>query len=96
MTFSSSDEQALDLLCSPSAVRLQLVRERLLGSQATQEGASGQSSNTFREPVAGAYFWPSQDGAVEHGKRQLQGEIDIKKSLRPTFVFPRFSLRVRS
>ncbi|EKM58518.1 uncharacterized protein PHACADRAFT_252915 [Phanerochaete carnosa HHB-10118-sp] len=96
MTFSSSDEQALDLLCSPSAIRLQLMRERLLGSQATQKGASGQSSNTFREPMAGAYFWPSQDGTVEQGKRQLQGEIDVKKNLRPTFVFPRFSLRVRT
>ena len=94
LSFISSDEQALDLLCSTSAIRFALLRERLVGSHATVEGAAGLSSNTFREVMGTAYFWPSQDGPVQHGKRQLQGEIDVRKSLRPTFVFPRFSLRV--
>lgn len=76
-------------------MRFALFRERLVGSHATVEGASSGSSNTFREVMGTAYFWPSQDGAVaQHGTRQLQGEIDVRKSLRPTFVFPRFSLRV--
>ena len=66
-----------------------------MGSHATVEGATSQSSNTFREVMGTAYFWPTQDGApAQHGTRQLQGEIDVRKSLRPTFVFPRFSLRV--
>ena len=95
LSFTSSDEQALDLLCTTSAIRLALLRERLVGSHATVVGAPGQSSNTFREVMGTAYFWPSQDGTVQHGRRQLQGEIDVRKSLRPTFVFPRFSLRVR-
>lgn len=100
LTFTSDDEQALDLLCANAAIRLVLLRERLIGSHATVEGAAGQSNNTFREVVGTACFWPAHDeggggSGGARGRRQLQGEIDIRKSVRPTFVFPRFSLRVR-
>ncbi|KAJ3554715.1 hypothetical protein NM688_g2961 [Phlebia brevispora] len=93
VTFSSEDEQALDILCAANAVRVHLYRERLIGSHAIKEGAAGQSNNTFRETMGTAAFWPSQDGVAGQGKRRLQGEIDVRKGLRPTFVFPRFTLR---
>ena len=94
LTFSCPDEQALDLLCTSSAIKVHLARERLIGSHATVAGATGQSNNTLREIMGTGYFWPAQDGAVQHGQRQLQGELEVRKSHRPTFTFPRFSLRV--
>lgn len=94
VTFSCADEQALDLLCAPGAVKLQLYRERLIGSHAIREGAQGQSNNTFREVVSSGAFWPSQEGAHAPGTRMLQGELEVRKGIRPTFIFPRFTLRV--
>lgn len=81
MTFSSDDEQALDIICSPTAVKVCLVRERLLGSHATRQGESGNSSNIIRDVMSGANFWPSQEGAHEPSKRMLLGELDLRKSL---------------
>ncbi|KAI0342666.1 hypothetical protein BDW22DRAFT_1357119 [Trametopsis cervina] len=92
-TFSADDEQALDVISSPTAVKVCLVRERLIGSVATRPG--GQSSaNTIREVMGVASFWPSQDGAQgAPNTRTLQGELDVRKALRPTFTFPTFTLR---
>ena len=94
VTFSCADEQALDLLCAPGAIKFHLFRERLIGSHAIREGAVGQSNNTFREVMGTAAFWPSREGAQAPGTRTLQGELEVRKGLRPTFVFPRFTLRV--
>lgn len=44
--------------------------------------------------MTGAAFWPSLEGAQEPGKRVLQGELELKKALRPSFTFPGFALRV--
>lgn len=96
VTLSGSDEQALDLLSTPSAVRMHLVRVRSVGSHATQEDAVGRSNNVFRDSVGTAFFWPSDEGAPRAGTRVLNGELEIKKALKLGFVFPRFSLRVRT
>ncbi|KAL1949605.1 hypothetical protein VTO73DRAFT_8486 [Trametes versicolor] len=93
VTLSGSDEQALDLLSTPSAVRMHLVRVRSVGSHATQEDAVGRSNNVFRDSVGTAFFWPSDEGAPRAGTRVLNGELEIKKALKLGFVFPRFSLR---
>ncbi|KAI0671856.1 hypothetical protein C8Q78DRAFT_972602 [Trametes maxima] len=93
LTLTGSDEQALDLLSTPSAVRLHLVRVRLVGSHAVQEETGGRSNNVFRESVGSAFFWPSDEGAPRAGTRVLQGELEVKKGLKLGFVFPRFSLR---
>jgi len=90
LTFRSDDETALDVLAKPSSVNVFLQRERKIGYAALSEGAEG-TTNTFREPLGKAYFWP--DGASEHGKRTLQGEVLIKKGSKPSFAFPRFSLQ---
>lgn len=95
VTFSSDDQQALDLICSPTAVKVALVRERLIGLVATRPG-TGSSANVVREVMATANFWPSENGgAPPHPlRRVLHGELDVRKTFRPTFVFPSFSLRV--
>lgn len=90
LTFSGDDETALDLLSKPSSPHAHLMRERKIGYAALSEGAE-ETSNTFREPIGKAYFWPS--GVHEKGKRMLQGEILIKKGSKPTFAFPRFALK---
>ncbi|KAI0783856.1 hypothetical protein BC629DRAFT_1593993 [Irpex lacteus] len=93
VTFSSDDQQALDVISSPTAVKVALVRERLIGLVATRPGA-GNSANVVREVMGTANFWPSEGGAAEEpNKRTLQGELDVRKALRPTFTFPTFTLR---
>ncbi|KAI0091104.1 hypothetical protein BDY19DRAFT_1067684 [Irpex rosettiformis] len=94
-TFNSDDQQALDLICSPTAVKMALVRERLIGLVATRPG-TGSSANVVREVMCTANFWPTEEGdsaAREPLKRTLRGELDIRKAYRPTFTFPAFSLR---
>ncbi|CDO77950.1 hypothetical protein BN946_scf184720.g4 [Trametes cinnabarina] len=93
VTLRGSDEQALDVLATPSSVRMHLLRVRLVGSHAVQEESTGRSNNVFREIVGTAFFWPSDEGAPQPGVRVLQGELEVKKSLKLGFVFPRFSLR---
>ena len=68
---------------------------RLVGSHATQDDIdSGRSNNSFAERFGDAHFWPAQEGAPEPGVRKLNGELEIKRSLKLGFVFPRFSVRV--
>ncbi|KAL7279290.1 hypothetical protein ACG7TL_007131 [Trametes sanguinea] len=93
LTLEGSDEQALDLLSTPSSVRMHLLRVRLVGSHAMQDESAGRSNNVFRETVGTAFFWPSDEGAPQPAKRVLQGELEVKKGLKLGFTFPRFSLR---
>ncbi|KAH9847696.1 hypothetical protein C2E23DRAFT_847726 [Lenzites betulinus] len=93
VTLTGTDKQALDLLATPSAIRMHLVRLRLVGSHATHEETGGRSNNIFRESVGNAFFWPSDEGAPRPGTRVLNGELEVKKGLKLGFVFPRFSLR---
>lgn len=67
----------------------------MVGSHATQsEIGSGRSDNCFEERFGGAFFWPANEGAPQPGVRVLNGELEVKKSLKLGFVFPRFSIRV--
>ncbi|TBU40330.1 hypothetical protein BD309DRAFT_967722 [Dichomitus squalens] len=94
LTLKGSDEQGLDLLSTPSAVRLRLIRVRLVGSHAIlDDDSTGRSNNMFRDSVGSAFFWLSDEGAPEAGVRVLQGELEVKNSLKLPFVFPRFSVR---
>ncbi|KAI0077074.1 hypothetical protein K474DRAFT_1753683 [Panus rudis PR-1116 ss-1] len=101
VTIESTDSQALDLLSTPSSVRISLFRERIVGKQATKAEEAiedsakdrGQSYNTIVEPVGSAFFWPSEEGGRVEGKHSLQGEMEIKAGSKPSFVFPGFALR---
>jgi hypothetical protein len=94
LTLTGSDPQALDVLATPSGVRLNLVRSLAFGSEATKESARRRSSNYYRERAGSAMFWSTGAGSREDGKRVLQGEISVGKSLKPTFTFPRFAIGV--
>lgn len=96
LTLTSDDPQALDLLSSPSEIRIFLMRSMALGSEADVDDGVRRSNNYFREVSSRAYFWPLTEGADEKGTRTLQGEVDVSKLLKPSFSFPRLSVRVRS
>ena len=96
LTLTSADPQALSLLSSPSEIQVFLMRSMALGSEADREdGVRRRSNNYFREISSQAYFW-SLSEAEETGIKTLQGEVDVSKALRPSFSFPRLSIRVRS
>ncbi|KAI5122909.1 hypothetical protein M0805_007587 [Coniferiporia weirii] len=93
LTLTSADAQALDLLSQPSAAAIFLTRTVSIGSTATDEAAPRRSNNTFPEHIGRAFWWPSEEGAPQEDTRVLHGEIDVRKDLRPGFVFPRLSIR---
>ena len=95
LTLTSADPQALSLLSSPSEIRVFLMRSMALGSEADREDGVRRSNNYFREISSQAYFW-SLSEAEETGIKTLQGEVDVSKALKPSFSFPRLSIRVRS
>ncbi|KAJ7773471.1 hypothetical protein B0H16DRAFT_1714355 [Mycena metata] len=94
LTLRSENQQALDTLAAPNAVKLYLVRSIAMGSDAMQDDVVDRRSNSFFESNGGqAYFWPSNEGAQEPGKRVLRGELDVKKQTKPSFLFPRLTIR---
>ncbi|KAJ7650104.1 hypothetical protein FB45DRAFT_9710 [Roridomyces roridus] len=93
LTLKSEDPQALDTLANPQAIKMHLVRSIALGTDAMEERAERRSNTFFTMGVGQAYFWPSLEGAPQSGTRVLRGEVEVKKSLRPSFLFPRFSVR---
>lgn len=84
----------LDVLGKPSAIRLRLVRSMATGSEATDDMGPRRTDNHFPEHVGQAYFWDSKEGAVEVNKRVFQGEMELVKTLKPSFTFPNFTIRV--
>ncbi|KAJ7094274.1 hypothetical protein C8R44DRAFT_645459, partial [Mycena epipterygia] len=93
LTLKSDDIHALDVLANTKATRLHLVRSIALGSDAMEERAERKSKSFFVTGVGQAFFWPSTEGAPEAGKRTMTGELEVKKHLKPSFLFPRFSVR---
>jgi len=115
ITLTSQDEQALDVLSAPTAIRLYLLRIRTLGPFATDDTVVQRSDKVFYDQIVKAVWWNSREVAdmpkpedravddsgkaslpptdLELGKRTLNGEIRLNSTLKPSFVFPRFSLR---
>ena len=81
-------------MSQPSSINVFLTRTIAIGSSATDETAPRRSNNTFPEHVGKAFFWPSDEGAPQDGVRILHGEIDVRRGLKPDFLFPRFCVRV--
>jgi hypothetical protein len=94
LTLKSNDEQALDTLAHTNAIKLHLVRSVALGTDAMEERDDRRSNTVFINGAGQAFFWPSTEGAPERGIRTMRGELDVKKSVKPSFLYPRFSVRV--
>ncbi|KAJ7285158.1 hypothetical protein C8J57DRAFT_1498005 [Mycena rebaudengoi] len=93
LTIKCDDEQALDTVANPLAIQLHLVRSVALGSDSMEERIERRSNTFFLSGAGQAFFWPSTEGAPEKGSRTLMGELDVKKTVKPSFLFPRFSVR---
>ncbi|KIM40543.1 hypothetical protein M413DRAFT_445985 [Hebeloma cylindrosporum] len=95
VTFTGEDPYALDVLTKPGAIQLKLRRSMATGSEATDDNGVRRTDNYFQEESGMAYFWPSpsQGGAMEVNKRVLQGELEVVKGLKPSFKFPKFTVR---
>jgi hypothetical protein len=93
LTFTGTDEQALDLLANYQAIRVFLKRSLATGSDATSDHAGKHTDNFFVQTMARAVFWPARDASTA-GKRVLQGEVKLKKTFKQSVIFPRFSVRV--
>ncbi|KIJ12780.1 hypothetical protein PAXINDRAFT_117723 [Paxillus involutus ATCC 200175] len=94
LTLTGDDEQALDLLSSPKVIKLLMVRSLATGVDATNDDVEKRTDNCFLENVARGVFWAPEDASAP-GKRVLQGEVDVKKSFKPSTQFPKFTIRVR-
>ncbi|KAF8802487.1 hypothetical protein BYT27DRAFT_7341372 [Phlegmacium glaucopus] len=84
ITLTGDDEQVLDVLGNPSAIRLRLVRSM----------ATGSKGSHFQVLAGQAYFWDSKEGGKEVNKRVLQGELELVKTLKPSFKFPNITISV--
>ncbi|KAJ7364224.1 hypothetical protein DFH08DRAFT_910474 [Mycena albidolilacea] len=93
LTLKSEDELALDTLASSKAIKLHLVRSIALGSDAMEEKAERRSNTFFLSSAGQGYFWPSMEGAKETGIRTMRGELEVNKGIKPSFHFPRFTVR---
>ncbi|KAG2126748.1 hypothetical protein BD769DRAFT_789990 [Suillus cothurnatus] len=92
LTFTGTDEQALDLLANYQATRVFLKRSLTTGCGATSDHAGKHTDNFFVQTMARAVFWPARDASTA-GKRVLQGEVKLKQTFKQSVVFPRFSVR---
>ncbi|KAF9234224.1 hypothetical protein BU15DRAFT_79246 [Melanogaster broomeanus] len=92
LTLTGVDEQALDLLSAPNAIKLLLVRSLATGADATSEVVERRAGSLFSQHVARAVFWAPKDASAP-GKRILQGEADLKRSIKPSTSFPKFAIR---
>ncbi|KAF4614118.1 hypothetical protein D9613_007827 [Agrocybe pediades] len=91
MTIVGEDTKALDVLTtSREGINLRLRRSMATGSDATNDSGVRRSDNHFVEECGGAVFWIVEGGPK---KRVLHGELDISKTLKPSFKFPRFTIR---
>ncbi|KAF8071808.1 hypothetical protein FPV67DRAFT_1411305 [Lyophyllum atratum] len=87
----SENTQALDILSSPAAIRLHLVRSIGIGSDAAEHTSIGRTNNLFLSTLGQAMFWASGD--QQGHKRELEGELEVSTSLKPSFTFPRFTVK---
>ncbi|KAH9481699.1 hypothetical protein JR316_0006226 [Psilocybe cubensis] len=93
ITFSGDNPQALDLLANQNAIQLRLRRGMATGSDAIDDNGIRRTDNHFVEDCGGAYFWPSREGADEPNRKVLQGELEVVKTLKPSFKFPKVTIR---
>ncbi|KAF8905073.1 hypothetical protein CPB84DRAFT_1845155 [Gymnopilus junonius] len=93
ITLTGDNTQGLDVLASPSAIQLRLRRGMATGSEATDDNGARRTDNYFVEECGTAYFWPSDESETAPNKRILQGELEVAKTLKSSFKFPKLTIR---
>jgi len=99
ITIESSDQHLLDLLATPSTISLQLVQEVRMDHYAPEPSQPRTIHKVFsppephhREVAAVGSCWFPVESQQSQSARQLEGEIIVRKDLKPSFTFPSFSL----
>ena len=64
------------------------------GSEATDDRGVRRTDNHFLEHAGLAYFWLSKEESKDVKKRVFQGELELVKTLKPSFKFPNLTVRV--
>jgi len=99
LNIRTDDRHVLDLLSSPKAPNVQLVRT--VGFQATNRGERDIQASASRtmidvtsaSVVATAVWWPtSSHDNPSRNERRLEGEIHLPPDLPPSCIFPGFML----
>lgn len=94
LTLTSSDSQALDVLATPSALGLELVRT-ILTTSPQDAGKKGNTKKPYSEGEVFAVWWPDSTINTENNSaRRFRGELNVPVSTIPSFVFPRCEVAV--
>jgi len=93
ITITTDDDQLRDTLNTDS-IRLALTRSMDNSTEQLPDGAPRRSDNYFQENSGMGYFWlSSQETHPPDPKTKvMQGEMEIHRSLKPSFIFPRFTI----
>jgi hypothetical protein len=94
LVIESDDEQALEVLSDPKAVRVELVRAMTIGNEAIAQNPERRSDNFFATVLGRGYFWGVDEPRSGTYRRILHGEVNLEMKLKPTFVFPGLSIEV--
>jgi hypothetical protein len=94
LKITSASTVLLDLISSGSLPKVYLVCILAAKAETSLDSTIDRSSSVFKEPMVHALFWPLPDGSTNNA-RIFEGEINTTKKLKPTFLFPGPSIRVR-
>ncbi|KAF8194357.1 hypothetical protein K438DRAFT_1827838 [Mycena galopus ATCC 62051] len=93
ITYFCRDLQALNLLCTPTAIDVRLYREIKCSALNPLWGGYLQSSDLDDIQENGrAVWWPVNDGHRLQDSRKFEGEIHLAKTLKPTSAICHFTL----
>ncbi|KAF8507418.1 hypothetical protein JB92DRAFT_3145352 [Gautieria morchelliformis] len=93
LTLSCSDRQALDLFSGRGSLSIHLIRVLRMGQDA--EAKPTRTDSVSVKNVGKGIYWPSEDDDDTSEIRKLVGEIPVAGELKPSFVFPRVTMRYR-
>ena len=63
------------------------------GSEAMALSTATRSDKSFLQRTGSAYLWPGKEAANDN-ERTLEGELEVGRTLKPSFLFPRLSIQV--
>ncbi|RXW16328.1 hypothetical protein EST38_g9530 [Candolleomyces aberdarensis] len=98
ISLTSKDTQALEELAKPTGVGLELVRSMASGIDAFDDNSFEKADDHFFDSAGFAFWWstpqadPDPNQAAPNTK-ELRGELDVPRKIKPTFLFPRCSVR---
>ncbi|KAA1477189.1 hypothetical protein DENSPDRAFT_884883 [Dentipellis sp. KUC8613] len=88
LTVCSDDDVAIDLLSHPQAIVVYLIRTLTIF-----DNPRNWRAPTFDDAMGRAVFWLADEHLPRRGTRRLWGELHLRKGLKQSFTFSKFSVR---